>query len=215
VLASLGFSVLQVNYRGSTGRGREFVERLIDDWGGAEQGDVATAAEHVLAEYDWLDDDRVVVFGGSYGGYSAYWQMIQYPDLYDAGVAWIGLTDLHDMFENTMPHFRTELMEKYLGTPEENPTLYEQRSPVTHADNLDAPLFVVHGVNDRRVPVSQARIFREKLEESGYEESEDADFEYRELGEEGHASSDQQQKLRMFELLADFLDRRIGTEQTL
>jgi len=209
VLVSLGFSVLQVNYRGSTGRGREFVELLIDDWGGAEQGDVATAAEHVIDDYEWIDDDRVVVFGGSYGGYSAYWQLVQYPDLYDAGIAWIGLTDLEDMFEHTMPHFRTELMEKYLGTPAENPALYEKRSPVTHVGNLDAPLLVVHGVNDRRVPVSQARIIREALDENGYEEG--TAYEYRELGEEGHASSDQQQKLRMFELLADFLDRRIDT----
>ncbi|MFC7132303.1 MULTISPECIES: S9 family peptidase [Salinibaculum] len=207
VLAAQGFSVLKVNYRGSTGRGREFVERLIEDWGGAEQGDVAIAAEDVLSEYDWLDDERVVVFGGSYGGYSAYWQLVQYPDLYDAGVAWIGLTDLEDMFENTMPHYRTEIMEKYMGTPEDNPDLYEQRSPVTHADNLDAPLFVVHGVNDRRVPVSQARIFRERLEDLGYDAGED--FEYEELGEEGHASSDQEQKLRMFRMLTDFLDRRV------
>ncbi|MCL9813287.1 S9 family peptidase [Natranaeroarchaeum aerophilus] len=207
VLVSQGYSVLQVNYRGSTGRGREFVEALIDDWGGAEQGDVAVAAEHV-AGYDWIDDDRVVVFGGSYGGYSAYWQAVQYPDLYDAGIAWIGLTDLEEMFETTMPHFRTELMEKYLGTPEENPDLYAERSPITYAENLDAPLFLVHGVNDRRVPVSQARLFRDRLDELGYEEGEG--YEYRELGEEGHASSDQDQKLRMFRLLTDFLDRRVG-----
>ncbi len=212
VLVSLGFSVLQVNYRGSTGHGREFVEELHDDWGGAEQGDVVVATEHVLEEYDWLDEDQVVVFGGSYGGYSAYWQMVQYPDLYQAGIAWIGLTDLEDMFENTMPHFRTELMQKYLGTPEENPELYEERSPVNHVENLDAPIFVVHGVNDRRVPVSQARIFRDALDQLGYEEGEDGDYEYRELGEEGHASSDQDQKLRMFESLADFLERRVGTE---
>ena len=209
VLVSQGFSVLQVNYRGSTGRGREFVEELIDDWGGAEQGDVAVAAEHVLDTRDWIDEDRVVVFGGSYGGYSAYWQLVQYPDVYDAGIAWIGLTDLEDQYENTMPHFKTELMEKYLGTPEENPDLYEERSPVTHVGNLDAPLFIVHGVNDRRVPVSQARIFRDALADAGYEEGEDGEFEYRELGEEGHASSDQDRKLRMFRLLADFLDRRV------
>ena len=212
VLTALGFSVLQVNYRGSTGRGREFVEELIGDWGGAEQGDVVVATEHVLAEHDWLDEDRLVVFGGSYGGYSAFWQMVQYPDLWDAGVAWIGLTDLVDMYENTMPHFRTELMVKYLGTPEERPELYEERSPVNHAGNLAAPLLVVHGVNDRRVPVSQARIFRDRLEELGYEEGVEGDYEYRELGEEGHASSDQDQKLRMFEQLADFLERRVGTE---
>jgi dipeptidyl aminopeptidase/acylaminoacyl peptidase len=210
VLAAQGFSVLKVNYRGSTGRGREFIEALIDDWGGAEQGDVVVAAEHVLDEHDWLDGDRVVVFGGSYGGYSAYWQLVQYPDLYDAGVAWIGLTDLEDQYENTMPHYRTELMEKYLGTPEENPGLYRERSPVTHVENNDAPLLLVHGVNDRRVPVSQARLYREALLDAGYEEGEDGDFEYAELGEEGHASTDQEQKLRMFELLADFLDRRVA-----
>ena len=212
VLVSRGFSVLQVNYRGSTGRGREFVRELHDDWGGAEQGDVATAAEHVIGAHDWLDDERVVVFGGSYGGYSAFWQMVQYPELYDAGVAWIGVTDLVDMYENTMPHFQTELMEKQLGTPAENPALYEERSPTTHAANVSAPLLIVHGVNDRRVPVSQSRLFREALEAAGFRDGEDGDFEYHELGEEGHASSDQNQKLRMFRLLADFLDRRVGVD---
>jgi dipeptidyl aminopeptidase/acylaminoacyl peptidase len=211
-LVSRGYSVLEVNYRGSTGRGRAFVEELYDDWGGAEQGDVAVGAEHVLDGRDWLDEDRVVAFGGSYGGFSAYWQMVQYPDLYDAGIAWIGLTDLQDMYENTMPHFKTELMEKNLGTPEDKSDLYEERSPVTHAANLDTPLLMVHGVNDRRVPVSQARIFRDELLDLGYEQGEDGDFEYEELGEEGHASTDQDQKTRMFRILDDFIDRRIGTE---
>ena len=210
-LVSRGFSVLQVNYRGSTGRGREFVEALYDDWGGAEQGDVATAAEHVLAEYDWLDDDRVVVYGGSYGGYSANWQLVQYPDLYDAGIAWVGVSDLFDMAENTMPHFRSELMVKYLGEPDENADVYEERSPVTHAANLDAPLLIVHGVNDPRVPVSQARLLRDALVEAGFEAGED--FEYEELGEEGHGSSDIADKLRSLELLDDFLDRRVGTAE--
>ncbi|MFC7234651.1 S9 family peptidase [Halosegnis marinus] len=210
-LVSRGFSVLKVNYRGSTGRGREFVETLYDDWGGAEQGDVATGAEHVLAEHDYLDADRVVVFGGSYGGYSAYWQTVQYPDLYAAGIAWIGLTDLEEMFETTMPHFRTELMEKNLGTPEENPDLYRERSPIEYAENLACPLLMVHGVNDRRVPVSQARMYDEKLQELGYEKGEDGDYEYVELGEEGHASSDIDQKIRLFRVLDDFLARRVGT----
>ncbi|WP_178917729.1 prolyl oligopeptidase family serine peptidase [Natronomonas gomsonensis] len=210
VLAQQGYSVLQVNYRGSTGRGREFIEALYDDWGGAEQGDVAIGLEEVIADREWVDEDRIVVFGGSYGGYSAYWQLVQYPSLYDAGVAWIGLTDLEEMYETTMPHYRTELMEQYLGTPEENPELYRERSPITHAENLAAPLFMLHGVNDSRVPVSQARLFRDRLDELGYDEGEDGDFEYQELGEEGHASSDIDQKERMFRLLVDFLDRRIA-----
>ncbi|WP_135805284.1 S9 family peptidase [Halorussus marinus] len=208
-LVHRGFSVLQVNYRGSTGRGRAFVESIYDDWGGAEQGDIATAVEHVLDDREWLDGDRVVVYGGSYGGYSAYWQAVQYPDLYAGAAASVGLTDLEDMYENTMPHFRTALLETNLGTPETNPDLYRERSPVEHAQNLSAPLLMTHGVNDRRVPVSQARIFRETLLDLGYEEGEDGDFEYHELGEEGHGSSDIDQKIRSLELLDGFLDRRI------
>lgn len=207
-LVSRGFSVLQVNYRGSAGRGREFRERLYDDWGGGEQEDIAEAVRQVAAK-EWVDEDRIAVFGGSYGGYSAYWQMVQYPELYAAGVAWIGVTDLEDMYENTMPHYRTGLMEKYLGTPEENPDIYRERSPVEHVENLDAPLLMVHGVNDRRVPVSQARIFRDALVDAGYEEGEDGDFEYVELGGEGHGSSDIDQKRRTFTTLDDFLRRRL------
>ena len=211
-LLSRGYSVLQVNYRGSTGRGREFVQELYDDWGGAEQGDVATGVEHVLGEYDWLDEDRVAVYGGSYGGYSANWQMVQYPDLYAAGITWVGVSDLFDMYENTMPHFRTELMVKNLGEPDDNEAIYRERSPVTHVENVAAPLLIVHGVNDPRVPVSQARILRDALDDAGFEEG--ADYEYEELGEEGHGSGDIDQKIRSLEVLDDFLDRRIGAERT-
>jgi dipeptidyl aminopeptidase/acylaminoacyl peptidase len=108
-----------------------------------------------------------------------------------------------------MPHFRTELMEKYLGRPEEHPDLYEERSPVTYVENLSAPTLIIHGVNDRRVPVSQARIFRDALEEAGFEDGDDADYEYEELGEEGHASTDIDQKIRAFRTLDDFLERRM------
>ncbi|MFP4529818.1 MAG: S9 family peptidase [Halodesulfurarchaeum sp.] len=209
-LALQGYSVLQVNYRGSAGRGRSFVEALYDDWGGAEQGDIARGVEYVRETYDWIDENKIAVFGGSYGGYSAYWQLVQYPELYEAGVAWIGPSDLVDMYETTMPHFRTELLEKYLGTPEDAPNLYDERSPVTHVRNIESPLLIVHGTNDRRVPISQARIMRDALVEAGYELGEDGHFEYDELGEEGHASSDIDQKIRLFELLADFLERRFA-----
>jgi len=209
-LLSHGYSVLQVNYRGSAGRGRKFREQLYGDWGGAEQADIARAAEHVLETRDWVDEDRVAVLGGSYGGYSAYWQLVQYPDLYKAGVAWIGVSDLEDMYKNTMPHFKTGLMERYLGTPDENPDLYEERSPITHIDNIDAPLCIVHGVNDRRVPVSQARILKSELQSIGLQEGKGKHFEYHELGEEGHGSSDIKQKIRSFEIIDDFVSRRIG-----
>ncbi|ODR79378.1 peptidase S9 [Haladaptatus sp. W1] len=207
---SRGYTVLEINYRGSTGRGREFKDSLIGDWGGAEQADVAEGVRW-LRDKDWIDEDEIVVYGGSYGGYSAYWQMVRYPELYTAGIAWVGVTDLHDMYENTMPHFQTGLMEKYMGDPDENHDLYRERSPIEYTENLDSPLLMVHGVNDHRVPVSQARLFRDALDEAGFEEGEDGDFEYEELGEEGHGTNDIEQKIRSMELVADFLDRRVAT----
>lgn len=209
-LLARGYSVLQLNYRGSAGRGREFKEYLYDDWGGAEQGDIATVAEHVIENYEWIDEDRIVMYGRSFGGYSAYWQAVQYPDLYDAVISWVGLSDLVDMYENTMPHFKTELMVKNLGHPEENEALYEERSPITHVENVDSPLLILHGVGDSRVPVSQARLMDDALEEAGYEKGPDGDYEYEELGGEGHKSSDSEQKIRVFTLMDEFLDRRLA-----
>ncbi len=204
-LATRGYTVLEVNYRGSTGRGREFKNAINGDWGGAEQGDIA-AGVRWLAEHEWIDEDRIAVFGGSYGGYSAYMQLLQYPELYAAGIAWIGMTDLAALYEESMPHFKTAL-ERYLGDPEDNAELYRERSPVTHAEALAAPLCIIHGVNDSRVPIEQARLFRDRLEELGYEAG--ADFELNELGAEGHGSTDIDQKIRAFGLLADFLDRQV------
>ncbi|MEF8874452.1 MAG: prolyl oligopeptidase family serine peptidase, partial [Candidatus Thermoplasmatota archaeon] len=84
-LASRGYTVFQPNYRGSIGRGREFKRMIHMDWGGKEQDDVAEGAKW-LKKKDWIDEERVAVFGGSYGGYSAYMQMVKYPELWTTGV---------------------------------------------------------------------------------------------------------------------------------
>ncbi len=209
-LATRGYTVLQVNYRGSTGRGREFKNMINGDWGGAEQGDIAEGTRW-LAGKDWVDEDRIAVMGGSYGGYSTNMQMVRYPDLYAAGISQVGITDLSALYEESMPHFKT-MLERYLGDPEENEPLYRERSAVTHVGNLAAPLCIVHGVNDPRCPISQARLFRDALLDAGYEEGEDGDFEYNELGGEGHGSTDIDNKIRSFEIVADFLGRRVPVD---
>jgi dipeptidyl aminopeptidase/acylaminoacyl peptidase len=225
-LCQRGYSVLQVNYRGSSGRGRSFSRALHGDWGGAEQGDVATSVEHVLDEYDWLDEDRVAVYGGSFGGFSAVWQLVQYPNLYSTGVAIVPMTDLRDMYENTVEQFRSGFLQTHLGTPEESPDLYRERSPVTHAENLDAPLLLVHGENDPRVPVSQSRRFCDALRDCGVDvgvgeeageravdgrdaTNADCDVEYHELDGSGHFGNSEEGVPRPLALLDDFLDRRL------
>ena len=204
-LVSEGYTVLEPNYRGSTGRGREFKNAINHDWGGMEQVDIRRGAEWLAKNRD-VDPDRIAVFGISYGGYSAYCQLTMQPEPWAAGIAWVGMTDLELLYEESMPHFQT-ILERYLGHPDENPELYRDRSPVTHADDVEAPIGILQGVNDPRVPVSQARVFRDALEDRGL--SDPDDFEYNELGEEGHGSADQDQRAHAFELVADFLDRRL------
>jgi dipeptidyl aminopeptidase/acylaminoacyl peptidase len=206
-LGSQGYAVLQPNYRGSSGRGREFKRAVHGDWGGMEQVDVAVGGEWLMAR-EWIDKERVAVYGGSYGGYSVYCQLTMYRDRcpWATGIAWVGITDLHAMYEESMPHFR-HMLRKQMGDPEENRDRWRDRSPVEHVDDLEVPIFVIHGVNDTRCPVGQARVFRDALEERGWVAGED--FEYEELDEEGHGSTDIDRKVRAFELLEDYLDRRL------
>jgi dipeptidyl aminopeptidase/acylaminoacyl peptidase len=206
-LVSQGYTVLQPNYRGSTGRGRAFKQRIYGDWGGMEQVDVRRGAEW-LADRDGVDADRIAAFGGSFGGYSVYCQLTMHPGPWATGVAWIGITDLHRLYEDDMPHFKHQLRQQ-MGDPEDDHDLWRDRSPVEHVDGMEAPVYIVHGVNDPRCPVSQARLFRDALEERGWTEGSDGDFEYEELSEEGHGSTDVEQKVRVFRLLADYLDRRL------
>ncbi|PSP28095.1 S9 family peptidase [Halobacteriales archaeon QH_2_65_14] len=200
-----GYAVFQPNYRGSTGRGREFKQAILGDWGGMEQADVAAGGRWLMAR-DWIDEDRVAVYGGSYGGYSVYSQLTGYRGLWTTGIASVGITDLHRLYEEDMAHFK-HVLRQQMGDPEENYDLWRDRSPIEHVDEMEEPIYMIHGVNDPRCPIEQARIFRDALLERGWEEGED--FEYTELGEEGHGSTDIDQKIRKFELLGDYLDRRL------
>ncbi|WP_115863920.1 S9 family peptidase [Halorussus litoreus] len=206
-LVNRGYTVLEPNYRGSLGRGREFKNRVHGDWGGKEQDDVAAGATW-LRERDWIDDDRIAVLGGSYGGYSVYMQLTTNPGHWTTGVARVGITDLPALYEEMMPHFKSTL-EEQLGDPEENADLWRDRSPITHVDRMTEPILMLHGVNDPRCPISQARGFRDALEDRGWTEGEDGDFEYVEFGDEGHGSTDIDQKIRSFRILEDYLDRRL------
>lgn len=206
-LVSRGYAVLQPNYRGSTGRGRAFRQAIHGDWGGMEQADVA-AGGRWLMDREWVDADRTAVFGGSYGGYSVYCQLTQYPTLWTTGIAWIGITDLHRLYEEDMPHFQHQLRTQ-MGDPDANHDLWRDRSPVEHVDAMERPICIIHGVNDPRCPVEQARLFRDGLFDRGWTAGEDGEFEYTELGEEGHGSTDIAQKIRVFGLLEDYLDRRL------
>lgn len=205
-LADRGFVVIEPNIRGSTGYGVAFRDAAIKDWGGADLEDVAAAAAY-LKTLPYVDPERLVVFGGSYGGFMAFIAATKKPDLWRAAIAWVGISDLHAMWTESKEHFRYYLRQQ-MGDPEQDRALWRDRSAIEFADRLKAKLLMVHGVNDPRCPVSQSRMFRDRLRELGRVEG--TDFEYVELGEEGHGSADIQQKIRTFTILADYLDRALA-----
>lgn len=207
-LVASGYTVFAPNYRGSIGRGREFTDAIHEDWGGDEQGDIREAGRWLGAR-NWVDEDRVAVFGGSYGGYSTYCQLTMHPEEWATGIAIVGMTDLELLYEESMPHFKSALEEQLGGTPEDRPERYTERSPVEHAGEMNRPICIVHGVNDPRCPVSQARIFRDALRDRGWTEGRGGEFEYYELGEEGHGSTDTEQRIRQYRILVDYIDRRL------
>lgn len=132
--------------------------------------------------------------------------MTKKPDLWKAGVAWVGISDLKKMYDISMEHFKYFLREQ-MGDPEENADLWKDRSAINFAHQMTGHLLIIHGINDPRCPIEQARIFRDRLLELGKVEGQD--FEYVELEDEGHSSSDIQQKIRSYKILADYLARHL------
>ena len=204
-LVNEGYAVLSPNIRGSTGYGVEFRDMARHDWGGADLQDIL-AGRQFLASRLFVDPQRIAIFGGSYGGFMTYIAVTKAPEAWKAGVAWVGITDLAAMYQESMPHYKY-LLQEQMGDPEENATLWADRSAANFADRMQAKLLIVHGVNDPRCPISQARIFRDRLFTTGKQEG--RDFEYVELSDEGHGSADQEQRLRAFRLVAGFLQRTL------
>jgi len=207
-LLNSGMAVLQPNYRGSTGRGQSFKNRLEDGgWGGMEQVDIRRGAE-VLAERASVNSERIGCFGRSFGGYSVVYQLTMYPEPWACGVAMASITDLLAYFDEASPSVQATLEEMF-GTPAENEGRYRERSPVENAEALEAPFKLIHGADDQRSPVTQARALRDALVECGRNPGQDSEFEYIEIDGLGHRALTVEQQCQVGELVVDFFQRRL------
>jgi dipeptidyl aminopeptidase/acylaminoacyl peptidase len=204
-LADQGYIIIQPNVRGSTGYGTEFRDMARMDWGGGDLEDIEYAARY-LQNLPEVDENRLGVWGGSYGGYMTFMAMTKKPHLWKAGVAWVGISDLQKLYESSMEHFKYYLREQ-MGDPVADKDLWYDRSAVNFAHQMTGHMLIIHGTNDPRCPIEQARVFRDRLIEIGKQEGQD--FEYVELSDEGHGSSDIQQKIRSYKILADYLARHL------
>ena len=152
--ANNGYVVLAPNIRGSTGYGREFQEGNRQDWGGKDLEDVVKGVEW-LGKQRIADPKRVGIYGGSYGGYMTLMALAMYPDRFAAGVSVVGVVSWKTMYDTTRGDLREYLVREF-GEPKNDAERYRDRSPITHVSKIEAPLMILQGENDPRVPLSEA-----------------------------------------------------------
>jgi dipeptidyl aminopeptidase/acylaminoacyl peptidase len=156
-LASRGYAVLQPEFRGSTGFGKDFVEKGYGQWGRKMQDDLDDSVDW-LARTGQIDPKRVCIVGGSYGGYAALWGAIRNPDRYRCAASMAGVSDLtalmkYDRKQFTAPRYYREWRSEVAGAADTNLSMV---SPLTYAANLKVPLLIGHGEQDKRVPPQQS-----------------------------------------------------------
>lgn len=152
--ATRGYAVLEPNYRGSTGYGRDFKDRLRGAWGGAEVEDCVRGARY-LVKRGLADRNRLVIMGNSSGGYTVLQSLIQHPDVYRVGIAQAPVTDHFALVEDTHK-FERHYNDVLVGALPAAAELYRERSPVRHAAEIQTPLALFHGTSDTVVPVQQS-----------------------------------------------------------
>lgn len=162
-----GWAVLAVDYRGSTGWGRDYAQALNGRWGELDVEDTAAGMRHA-AEAGWCDPDRMVPIGGSAGGFTVLLLLAQHPELCAAGVDLYGVADLFDLDETTH-RFEAHYTAILVGDLPGAATAYRERSPINLAASICSPLLILQGDADKVVPPAQSRAIADRLRVLGRE----------------------------------------------
>jgi dipeptidyl aminopeptidase/acylaminoacyl peptidase len=198
-LLNRGYAVFFPNVRGSTGYGKGYT--YLDD----VELRMDSVRDLAHAAY-WLGErghGSIAVMGGSYGGFMVLAALTEYPDLWSAGVDIVGIANLVTFLENT-GSYRRSLGEAEYGSLEKDRDFLESISPIHKAQNITAPLMVVHGKNDPRVPVGEAEQIVDRVRENG------GTVEYLLYEDEGHGLSKLKNRLDAYPKIVAFLDRHLG-----
>ncbi len=201
--AHRGYVVLAPNIRGSTGYGREFQEANRGDWGGKDLADVVAGARW-LGREKVADPKRLGAFGGSYGGFMTMYALAREPDVWAAGVSYVGVVSWKTLHDTTRGDLR-EMLERELGDPARSADLYRDRSPLTHARSIKAPLLILQGANDPRVPESEAAQIVALLREGR------GTFDYHVYPDEGHGFRKVEHRVDMARRATEWFDRHLGS----
>ncbi|MEP6900040.1 MAG: prolyl oligopeptidase family serine peptidase, partial [Rhodanobacter sp.] len=197
-LASRGYLVLQVNYRGSSGRGVDFVEAGYLKWGTRIQQDLIDGVKWAVGE-KYADPKRVCVYGGSFGGYSAMMTVIRAPGMFKCAVGYAGVYDLAMMYKKGDVR-EDKSGRSYLQTVVgKNDADLDANSPDKLADKIDAPVLLVHGEDDKRAPFAQAKAMRAALDAAH------KPYEWLSKPGEGHGFYDEKNNVEFYNRLQTFI----------
>ncbi|MDP2685751.1 MAG: S9 family peptidase [Aequorivita sp.] len=205
LLANRGYAVLQMNFRGSTGYGREFWEKSFKQWGQTMQNDI-TDGVHWLIDEGIADSTRVAIYGGSYGGYATLAGITNTPDLYAAAVDYVGVSNLFTFMETIPPYWEPmkEMIYEMVGNPNTNDSIMmKANSPVFQVDKIKAALFVAQGANDPRVNKDESDQMVEALQKKGVH------IQYMLKEDEGHGFRNEENRFDFYNAMTEFLDENL------
>ena len=202
LLAAAGYAVLQVNYRGSSGHGRDYRRAGMRQWGGKMQDDV-TDATHWAIGQGFADASRICIYGASYGGYAALMGVAKEPTLYKCAAGYVGVYDLPMMFgkgDIVLGYTGKAYLHDWIGDPAE----LGKVSPVNLASQIKVPVFLAAGGQDERAPIAHSEKMEKALRAAG------VSVETLYFRTEGHGFYEQEHQQQFYTKLLAFLDRNIG-----
>jgi len=204
-LANRGYAVLSVNFRSSTGFGKKFLNAGDNQWGKNMQNDLTDAVKWAI-EKGIADKSKVVIMGGSYGGYATLAGLTFTPELYAAGVDIVGPSNLKTLLETIPPYWATfkKQMVLRIGDVENNEELNKEISPLFHASKIKAPLMIGQGANDPRVKIAESDQIVAEMRKN------DLPVTYIVYPDEGHGFARPENRMDFFGRVEGFLSFHIG-----
>ncbi len=203
-LANRGYAIFQMNFRGSTGYGKKFWEESFKQWGRAMQDDITDGAQWLI-EKGIADEDRIAIYGGSYGGYATLEGLVKTPDLYAAGVDYVGVSNLFTFMQTIPPYWKPylDMMYEMVGNPVSDSLQFVETSPALNSEKITTPLFIAQGANDPRVNKDESDQVVEALKTRGIV------VEYMVKDNEGHGFHNEENRFDFYRAMEKFLGEHL------
>lgn len=204
-LANRGYLCLRVNYRGSTGYGKEFINAGDKQWGGTMHNDLVDAVQWAIKQ-GWADPQKVAIYGGSYGGYASLVGATFTPDLFTCAVDIVGPSNLLTFIKSIPAYWmpQLKLLHRRVGNPDTEAEFLKSRSPLFRVDNIKIPLLIAQGANDPRVKQAESEQIVAAMTQKGI------DHEYLLFPDEGHGFAKPENRIKFYAAAEKFLAKYLG-----